>query len=96
MTQVRETTNFSLADHINAIEKHSYKGILDYVLMNTGKIPDNVAKRYAKYSSVPVIADKFFNKKIRIIKRDFVSKTQYAHHDFVKLAKAVYNIMVSR
>ena len=28
MTQAGETTNFSLSDHINAIEKHSYKGIL--------------------------------------------------------------------
>lgn len=96
MTQAGETTNFSLSDHINAIEKHSYKGILDYVLINTGKIPTNIAKRYAKYCSVPVSIDKFFNKKIKIIKRDFVSKTQYAHHDFMKLAKAVYNIMVSR
>ena len=53
-------------------------------------------KRYAKYGSVPVKTDKLFNKKIKIIKKDFVSKTQYAHHDFTKLAKAVYNIMVSR
>jgi len=96
MTQAGETTNFSLSDHINAIEKHSYKGILDYVLINTGKIPVDIAKRYAKYCSVPVMPDKNFNKKIKIIKRDFVSKTQYAHHDFTKLAKAVYNIMVLR
>ena len=96
MTQSGETTNFSLSDHLNAIEKHSYKGILDYVLINTGKIPVNIERRYAKYGSVPVKTDKLFNKKIKIIKKDFVSKTQYAHHDFTKLAKAVYNIMVSR
>jgi len=96
MTQVGETTNFSLADHINAIEKHSYKGILDYVLVNNGKISVPVVKRYAKQSSIPVKIDKLVNDNIKIIKKDFVSKTQYAHHDFKKLAKVIYNLIISR
>lgn len=96
MTQVGETTDFSLSDHINAIEQHSYKGILDYVLVNNGKISVPVVQRYAKQSSVPVKIDSFTDKKTKIIKKDFVSKTQYAHHDFKKLAKVIYNILAAR
>ncbi|WP_413853913.1 gluconeogenesis factor YvcK family protein [Candidatus Ruminimicrobium bovinum] len=92
MTQVGETTNFKLSDHINAIEKHSYKGIIDIVLVNNGKIHPSVAQRYKKEKSMPVIVDKKALKNVKIIERDFISKTQYAHHDYTKLAKVIFNL----
>ena len=92
MTQVGETTNFKLSDHINAIEKHSYKGIIDIVLVNNGKIHPSVAQRYKKEKSMPVIVDKKALKNVKIIEKDFISKTQYAHHDYTKLAKVIFNL----
>lgn len=93
MTQIGETTNFNLTDHIFAIEKHAYKGILDVVVVNNGKIATPVAKRYAKEFSVPVEVDTNEYKNVKMIKKDFVSHTQYAHHDFEKLAKTIFAII---
>jgi len=93
MTQAGETQNFSLSDHIDAIEKHSYRGILDCVLVNNGKISVSVAQRYARESSVPVKVDTNKYKNVKIIRRDFISRTQYAHHDFEKLAKTIFSVI---
>ena len=93
MTQVGETSNFKLSDHINAIIKHTYPEILDAVFVNKGNIPKNIIDRYAKEYAVPVKIDKIKYKNIKIIKKDFVSKNQYAHHDFVKLARVIFNFL---
>ena len=93
MTQVGETSNFTLSNHINAIIQHSYPEILNAVFVNNGKIPEHIVQRYAKLNSVPVKIDKLKYGKIKIIKKNFVSKSQYAHHDFVKLSRAIFNFL---
>jgi len=52
MTQVGETSNFTLSNHIDAIIQHSYPEILDAVFVNNGKIPKYIVERYAKQNSV--------------------------------------------
>ena len=93
MTQVGETSNFTLSNHIDAIIQHSYPEILNAVFVNNGKIPQYIIERYAKQDSVPVKIDKLKYKNIKIIKKNFVSKSQYAHHDFVKLSRAIFNFL---
>ena len=93
MTQVGETSNFTLSNHIDAIIQHSYPKILDAVFVNNGKIPKYIVERYAKQNSVPVKIDKLKYNDIKIIKKNFVSKSQYAHHDFVKLSRAIFNFL---
>ena len=93
MTQAGETSNFTLSNHINAIIQHSYPEILDAVFVNNGKIPEYIVERYAKSNSVPVKIDKLKYKNIKVIKKNFVSKSQYAHHDFAKLSKAIFNFL---
>lgn len=93
MTQAGETTGFNLTDHIKAIEKHSYGGILDVVLVNNGKIPVPIVKRYAEESSLPVYIDKTKHNNIKIVRKNFISETQYAHHDFMKLAKTIFQLL---
>ncbi|MDR2426693.1 MAG: YvcK family protein [Endomicrobium sp.] len=90
MTQPGETTDYKLSDHINAIEKHSYEGIIDCVLINRGKIPNNVAARYKKYGSYQVEADKV---KIKTVKNILFSNEIYARHDSFKLVKALMKII---
>ncbi|MBR3654700.1 MAG: YvcK family protein [Elusimicrobia bacterium] len=93
MTQVGETSDFKLSNHIDAIIQHSYPEILDAVFVNNGKIHDVIMNRYAKLNSVPVKIDKLKYKNIKIIKKNFVSESQYAHHDFIKLSKAIFNFL---
>lgn len=93
MTQAGETSGFKLSDHINAIIQHSYPKILDAVFVNNGRIPKKISNRYAKQNSIPVKIDKLKCKNIKVIKKNFVSKSQYAHHDFIKLSRAIFNFL---
>ncbi len=95
MTQDGETSNYTLGDHIDAIIKHSYDNVLDAVIVNNGMIPKSVKERYKIYNSVPVKIDKMRNKNIKLIKKDLVSKSQYAHHDFTKLSKTIFSFLRS-
>jgi uncharacterized cofD-like protein len=90
MTQPGETKDYKLSDHINAVEQHSYKGIIDCVLTNRGKIPEKIAKRYKKYGSYQVEADKV---SVKAVKRGLFSDEIYARHDSMKLARALIKII---
>jgi uncharacterized cofD-like protein len=90
MTQPGETSNYTLADHINAIEKHSYKNILDCVLVNRSKIPKEIEERYEKEGAQRVVIDKVHTE---VIKASLYSDTFYARHDSHKLARKIAEII---
>ena len=57
MTQPGETTDYTVASHINALFKHAKgKKIVDAVLVNNN-LPDNISEGYAKSGSIPVRLD---------------------------------------
>lgn len=90
MTQPGETDGYKLSEHIDAIEKHSYKGIIDCVLANIGDVPERLAKRYKKHGAFQVKADKT---DIATVKARLFSDEIYARHDCDKLAKALIKII---
>lgn len=51
MTQNGETNNFSVFDHVNAINKHVKCEIIDKVVINDATIPENIVN---KYDSTPI------------------------------------------
>lgn len=53
MTQADETRDYSLEDHIRALERHSV--IVDAVLYSKDFIPKSILERYAKVGSAPVL-----------------------------------------
>ena len=55
MTQPGETDNYSLEDHVEAIEAHSYKGIIQTVFAYEYDISEEVLSRYNLEGSTPVI-----------------------------------------
>ncbi len=57
MTQPGETDGYTLYDHLSAIEKHSYKGIADFIIANNAPIPEYVAEKYEADGACPVIND---------------------------------------
>ena len=57
MTQPGETTDYTVASHINALFKHADgKKIVDAVLVNNS-LPDNISEGYAQSGSIPVRLD---------------------------------------
>lgn len=90
MTQPGETSGYKLSDHIAAIEKHSYKGILDFVLVNKAGIPEKIARRYKKQGANQVVIDKT---SVKTVKENLFSDELYARHDSAKLAKAIIKLI---
>ena len=48
MTQPGETDNYGVKDHINAINKHAKCKVIDYVIVNTGKISNELEEKYLR------------------------------------------------
>ena len=48
MTEPGQTDNYSLSEHIRAIQEHAGKGIIDYCIYDTGEIVPEFIRRYNK------------------------------------------------
>jgi len=95
MTQPGETDSFSAADHVKAIMDHAGRGIIDYVLVNSGSVPPKLTEKYSLEGAYPVKVDRDRLKPfgIRIMEDDLISNMDYARHDPVRLAEAVLEIV---
>lgn len=106
MTRHGQTDGFSAKDHLNELEKYLGKEIVDYCLVNKSKeYPQGVLKRYEQENAYPVKDDFAEEKKVKIIRGDFVSSVIYEktgsdkmtrsliRHDSDKLAKAIVALL---
>jgi uncharacterized cofD-like protein len=57
MTQPGETTNYSVAEHLCAIQGHVKPRIVDYVVANRQRVSPAVARRYRKQGASQVTVD---------------------------------------
>lgn len=99
MTQPGETEDYTVSEHIKAIEKHSYQGILDYCVVNTAEIPDDFKSKYSKDGSkcVEVDYDVLNKMDLEIIEGDFVEiKNGYIRHNTKKLAEEIVNLVAEK
>lgn len=62
MTQPGESTGYNLADHVNAIEKHGGKGIIDTIIVNNQMPPAEILKKYIQENSIPVFSQDDYKK----------------------------------
>ena len=90
MTQPGETDNFTVADHLFAVEK--YLGCnVDYLIINSGKISVNLIKKHVRKNSFVVVDDsnKLIDKN-RIIREDIVSNKDHVRHDPEKISRVIF------
>ena len=95
MTQPGETDCFTAADHVKAIIDHAGTGIIDYVLINSGGVPEKLAEKYGQEGAYPVDIDRerFRPLGIKVIEEDLISNMDYARHDPGRLAKAIMRVV---
>lgn len=98
MTQPGETTGYKLSDHINAIEKHAGKGLIDYAIVNKKIIPNEVSAKYSLDGAQPVIINRVSNKKIKVVREDLllVNDKLAVRHNPDKLADCIMSILSKR
>jgi uncharacterized cofD-like protein len=94
MWQPGETVNFSAADHVEAILRHSRKDLLDCVIVNTRPIGVALKRKYARQSAQPVLndIDRLKEMGLTVIEADLLDQKQKVRHDPEALAGIVMDL----
>lgn len=92
MTKHGETDNYSVEDFLEVVERYVGEGRIDYVLVHSGEIREDLAEKYAKEEGkypVRIRDAENLRKRCRIVERDLASEKDYIRHDPKKLAKVI-------
>ncbi|MFB1051314.1 uridine diphosphate-N-acetylglucosamine-binding protein YvcK [Paraliobacillus sp. JSM ZJ581] len=96
MTQAGETTHYTAADHIQAIEDHVGTGCIDSVLVHNKPIEDEYRKKYAEENALPVVydTDRLIEMNLEIIEANIIDHSKkMLRHDTGKVAKLLYSLV---
>ena len=96
MTQPGETDGYSASDHIKALLAHSHPRIIDYCILNTAEVPQEILQRYIKQGSHLVVNDRKNIEEMgyRVVEDDFGAiEDDLIRHDPSKLAKIVLGLI---
>jgi uncharacterized cofD-like protein len=99
MTQPGETDGFSVEDHIKAIFDHVGSGIMDYVIVNVGKIDSELEGKYKEEEShlVKINEDAISSLGVKAIEGDFISaQNGLIRHNSEKLASILIETIMDK
>ena len=101
MTQPGETDNYTIADHIKALNSHLGKRNVDVVLVNNGEIKQEIIEKYSTLEQKgPVILDeeqrkKLEQMKIKLIENNYVIiEEELIRHNTIKLATDIFTYLI--
>jgi len=96
MTQHGETDNYTVSDHIVAINKHVEENIFDLVIANSREFDDSILSKYHKEKQEPVKIDQEKIKElgIKLIKNNDVGivDNNTIRHNADKVSELIYEI----
>src|SRR4029077_10969563 len=98
MTQPGETTNYSVAQHLRAIQSHVKPRIVDYVVANRQKVSPAVARRYRQQGASQVTMDAASLRKsgVQVLLRNLLEEHDKIRHDSVRLARLLLDAFLLR
>ena len=98
MTQHGETDNYSVCDHILAINKHVEENIFDLVIANSREFDDSILSKYHKEKQEPVKIDQEKIKElgIKLIKNNDVGivDNNTIRHNADKVSELIYDYII--
>jgi len=95
MTQPGETTGYTASDHVEAIIKHSNPDVIQYVVLNNERVPEELLKKYIADGACQVECD---SEKIRqmgyeVVEGAVINHTDVVRHSPEKLAEIIMGII---
>lgn len=95
MTQPGETDGYTASMHVKAILDHAGRGAVDFVLVNSTEISDEMKDYYAKQGAFPVKVDEAEINAlgVGVIKADIINETDVIRHNPDKLCKSVMRML---
>ncbi len=98
MTQHGETDNYTVSDHIVAINKHVEENIFDLVIANSREFDDSILSKYHKEKQEPVKIDqeKIQELGIKLIKNNDVGivDNNTIRHNADKVSELIYDYII--
>ena len=98
MTQHGETDNYTVSDHIIAINKHVEENIFDLVIANSREFDDRILSKYHKEKQEPVKIDqeKIEELGIKLIKNNDVGivDNNTIRHNADKVSELIYDYII--
>lgn len=100
MTKYGQTSGFTAKNHIEVLEEYLGTGCLDYVLINSGSVPQEALKKYEEAKEF-LVEDDLKDDYFKIIRSDVLSrkeikeipgdslKRSFIRHDSDKVAKVI-------
>ncbi|MBZ0135601.1 MAG: YvcK family protein [Planctomycetes bacterium] len=96
MTQPGETQDFTASQHAQTLIDHTSEALIDFVVVNTGNIPQPLAAAYAAEHAVPVEADmpglNTLPGNPRIVTGDLVKADHVVRHHPARLAELCLSV----
>ena len=95
MTQPGETDGYTASDHLRALERHSYDGIADIMIVNDSPVPKVLADKYAQQyaHTVRIDAPKVTETGTALIHGNLLLvKNDTIRHNFSRLARSIIQI----
>lgn len=99
MTQPGETTGFKVSDHLKVLRKYGGKDIVDYVIVNTGEITDELKEKYKQEGAELVKLDEedINSLGIKIVGENLVKISNgFIKHDSDKLAEVLADTIMEK
>lgn len=96
MTQPGETTDFSAADHLEALQRHAGEKIVDTILVNMAEPDPGIVEAYARHGARPVESDemRMSTMGVRVLRADVgFAAGDYFRHDHTRLGVAVMSLL---
>jgi len=91
MTQPGETDGLSLAEHIEAINRHARGRVFDMTVLNSTPISPSALRRYRAQGAEPVLSDvdRVRAMGMRVFEADLLARGSTVRHDPLQLAGAL-------
>lgn len=95
MTQPGETDGYSVSDHLKAVQDHIGHRLFDYVIVNDGEIPAEVADKYAEMGAAQVTLDldEVTRMGPEVIADRIVLFRTFLRHDAERLSHHIYKLV---
>jgi uncharacterized cofD-like protein len=98
MTQSGETDHYTVSQHLKELEKYLGVNCIDYIIVNTAEIDNELKERYAKEGAYQVVVDRseILKMGVELISKKLWYNQNLARHDPDKLAQIIIDLISER
>lgn len=99
MNEPGETLGYTLAKHVNEVERYIGKHVLDYVIVNNGEITEDMIFDFNQGESTPLQIDleNIHNRALTVIQEDLViTAPNCIYHDSMRVSEILIEIAKSK